>query len=52
MRYYKDQHTMVDEEKIELETEYGIYLGVVALETCRAPFSFNSCASSSVKALT
>jgi hypothetical protein len=37
MRYYKDQHTMVDEEEIELETDYGRYLAVVAVETMIFP---------------
>jgi hypothetical protein len=33
MRYYKDQFTLVDEEEIELETDYGVYLAVMAVET-------------------
>lgn len=33
MRYYKDQFTLVDEEEIELETDYGLYLVVIAVET-------------------
>jgi hypothetical protein len=33
MRYYKDQFTLVDEEEIELETDYGLYLAVMAVET-------------------
>jgi hypothetical protein len=33
MRYYKDQYTLVDEEEMELETDYGVYLAVMSVET-------------------
>jgi hypothetical protein len=29
----KDQFTLVDEEEMELETDYGVYLAVMAVET-------------------
>jgi hypothetical protein len=37
MRYYKDPHTVVEEEEVELETDYGFYLAVVAVETMVFP---------------
>jgi len=33
MKYYKDQHTIVEEEEIELGTDYGNYMVVIAVET-------------------
>jgi hypothetical protein len=37
MRYYKESHTLVDEEEIELDTDYGNYMVVVAVETMVFP---------------
>jgi hypothetical protein len=37
MRYYKDQHTLVEQEEFELETDYGNYLAVIAVETMVFP---------------
>lgn len=37
MRYYKDSHTVVDEEDFEIEADYGKYIVVAAVETMVFP---------------